>query len=84
MRGSDTSTRKRKFPVWIVNGSYSFCQASPTSSYISRTMRLLFTGATLDDAWSRRCDDLARAIQRLTSIGGPGRTDPVEGIFQYP
>jgi len=29
----------------------------------------LFTGTTLDAAWSHRCDDLARAIQRLTSIG---------------
>ena len=44
----------------------------------------LFTGAVLDAAWSRRCDDIARAANRLASIGAQDALMLLRASFSAP
>ena len=46
----------------------------------------LFPGTVLDDTWLARCEDLKRAVDRLSllSAQGPGRLVTAAGFFQCP
>jgi len=41
----------------------------------------MFAGTTLDDTWSDRCDDLTRAVDRLTKIGSKEAHDSAPGLL---
>ena len=44
----------------------------------------LFVGRSLDEHWSKRCDDLARAIDRLRSIGSQEALTLLRASFSAP
>ena len=44
----------------------------------------LFTGTVLDDAWLARCDDLARAADRLRKINAPDALILLRSSFSAP
>ena len=44
----------------------------------------MFAGPALDDAWSNRCDDLTRAVDRLTKIGSQEALILLRASFSAP